>query len=493
MSAALKVLTSVSDFDAFCLTSPELLHVLLCGASWDESSTQGGAMDALLLVLQSQHSALRFARIDVDTDATCALTEQLGLTLVPTTLFIREKGEVERVEGPSVEAITRRVEALSKVSTATGAALPSPSALPPSIVALRARVTTLVSAYPVMLFIKGTPSEPRCKFSRRLLEIMGEAGIAYGSFDVLSDESVRQGLKDLSQWPTYPQVFVHGKLVGGIDIVQELKESGEFATTFPPPTLKPILPSTAPPAAPAAAAGLVPAAASSSASASASSPASAPPPTDPAAAFVDAAAQARTLVIIRSSPLVLFMKGTPDAPACGFSERAVGLLRGAGLPHFKAIDVLSDPGVRGAVKALFDWPTFPMCVANGVFVGGVEVLSGMVEQGLDLAAEFKLQPVEDLGLKLERLTRAARVVLFMKGTCASPRCGFSAQARTLLGEAGVDVMGAAPNAGEAPAGGEPYSLGDFAQFDIFTDDDVREGLKKREQWPTFPMLFVAGK
>ena len=492
MSSQLKVLTSVSDFDAFCLTSPELLHVLLCGASWDESSTQGGAMDALLLVLQSQHSALRFARIDVDTDATCALTEQLGLTLVPTTLFIREKGEVERVEGPSVEAITRRVEALSKVSTATGAALPSPSALPPSIVALRARVTALVSAYPVMLFIKGTPSEPRCKFSRRLLEIMGEAGIAYGSFDVLSDESVRQGLKDLSQWPTYPQVFVHGKLVGGIDIVQELKESGEFATTFPPPTLKPTLPSAAPPAgataaAAAAAAGSAPASASSSASASA-------PPTDPAAAaFVDAAAHARTLVIIRSSPLVLFMKGTPDAPACGFSEKAVGVLRGAGLPHFKAIDVLSDPGVRGAVKALFDWPTFPMCVANGVFVGGVEVLSGMVEQGLDLAAEFKLQPVEDLGLKLGRLTSAARVVLFMKGTCASPRCGFSAQARTLLQEAGVDVLGVAPNAGEAVSGAAPYSLGDFAQFDIFTDDDVREGLKKREQWPTFPMLFVAGK
>lgn len=486
----LKVLSSVSDFDAFCLTSPELLHVLLCGASWDETSTQGGAMDALLLVLQSQHSALRFARIDVDTDATCELTEQLGLTLVPTTLFIREKGEVERVEGPSVEAITRRVEALAKVSAATGATLPSPSALPPSIVALRARVTALVSAYPVMLFIKGTPSEPRCKFSRRLLELMGEAGIAYGSFDVLADESVRQGLKDLSQWPTYPQVFVHGKLVGGIDIVQELKDSGEFATTFPAPTLKPTAPSASSSAsAPSSAA---PAAPAAPAPGSGSASTATEPP-------IDAAAHARTLVIIQSSPLVLFMKGTPDAPACGFSEKAVGLLRGAGLPHFKAIDVLSDPGVRAAVKALYDWPTFPMCVANGLFVGGVEVLAGMVEQGLDLAKEFKLQPVEDLGLKLERLTTAARVVLFMKGTCAAPRCGFSAQARTLLQEAGVDVLGKAPNAGEAAAGGEgggsssKFSLGDFAQFDIFTDDDVREGLKKREQWPTFPMLFVAGK
>lgn len=81
---------------------------------------------------------------------------------------------------------------------------------------------------PVMLFIKGTPEAPRCGFSRKVVDALKSDGISFGTFDILSDERVRQGLKLYSQWPTYPQVYVQGELLGGCDIVLEMKQAGEL-------------------------------------------------------------------------------------------------------------------------------------------------------------------------------------------------------------------------------------------------------------------------
>ena len=79
-----------------------------------------------------------------------------------------------------------------------------------------------------MLFMKGNPAAPRCGFSRKVAEALSSEGINFGSFDILSDEGVRQGLKLYSQWPTYPQVYVQGELLGGCDIVLEMKQGGEL-------------------------------------------------------------------------------------------------------------------------------------------------------------------------------------------------------------------------------------------------------------------------
>ena len=80
----------------------------------------------------------------------------------------------------------------------------------------------------IMIFMKGLPSAPQCGFSRQLIEILDESGLPYDAFDILQDEQVRQGLKTYSNWPTYPQLYVKGELVGGLDIVKELQESGEL-------------------------------------------------------------------------------------------------------------------------------------------------------------------------------------------------------------------------------------------------------------------------
>ena len=85
--------------------------------------------------------------------------------------------------------------------------------------ALFKRLEGLVKAAPVMLFMKGTPSAPQCGFSRQTVGLLRERSVRYGFFNILADDEVRQGLKEFSDWPTFPQLYVDGELVGGLDIV----------------------------------------------------------------------------------------------------------------------------------------------------------------------------------------------------------------------------------------------------------------------------------
>jgi len=85
--------------------------------------------------------------------------------------------------------------------------------------ALFERLGKLVKAAPVMLFMKGTPSAPQCGFSRQTVGLLRDRNIRYGFFNILADDDVRQGLKEFSDWPTFPQLYVDGELVGGLDIV----------------------------------------------------------------------------------------------------------------------------------------------------------------------------------------------------------------------------------------------------------------------------------
>ena len=73
-----------------------------------------------------------------------------------------------------------------------------------------------------MLFMKGTPDAPRCGFSNQIVEVLKVNDISFSSFDILEDNEVRQGLKEFSEWPTYPQLYIKGELMGGLDIVKEI-------------------------------------------------------------------------------------------------------------------------------------------------------------------------------------------------------------------------------------------------------------------------------
>jgi len=91
------------------------------------------------------------------------------------------------------------------------------------------RIRDVIETEPVALFMKGTPQFVMCGNSNRALEALREAGAPVTAVDVLPDPAIRQELQSLSGWPTIPQVFVAGELIGGADIAQELAESGELA------------------------------------------------------------------------------------------------------------------------------------------------------------------------------------------------------------------------------------------------------------------------
>lgn len=92
----------------------------------------------------------------------------------------------------------------------------------------QARIGDLVNASDVLLFMKGSPLFPQCGFSSRAVAILQHLGVEFDSVDVLQDQEVRQGIKQFSDWPTIPQLYVKGEFVGGSDIMMEMYESGEL-------------------------------------------------------------------------------------------------------------------------------------------------------------------------------------------------------------------------------------------------------------------------
>jgi len=94
---------------------------------------------------------------------------------------------------------------------------------------IRTFIDNAIKENKVMLFMKGTPEQPACGFSMRASGALNELGVQYAALDILPDPRIRQELSELSGWPTIPQLFVNGELVGGSDIVLEMYESGELA------------------------------------------------------------------------------------------------------------------------------------------------------------------------------------------------------------------------------------------------------------------------
>ena len=89
-----------------------------------------------------------------------------------------------------------------------------------------------VKSAPVVLFMKGTPDFPQCGFSGQVVQILDYLGVEYTGVNVLADDSLRQGIKEYSDWPTIPQLYVKGEFVGGCDIVREMFQSQELQQMF---------------------------------------------------------------------------------------------------------------------------------------------------------------------------------------------------------------------------------------------------------------------
>jgi monothiol glutaredoxin len=90
------------------------------------------------------------------------------------------------------------------------------------------RIESLITSSPVFVFMKGNKLMPQCGFSNNVVQILNALAVSFETFDVLSDMEVRQGIKEFSDWPTIPQVYVNGEFMGGSDILIEMYNSGEL-------------------------------------------------------------------------------------------------------------------------------------------------------------------------------------------------------------------------------------------------------------------------
>ena len=202
-----------------------------------------------------------------------------------------------------------------------------------------------------MLFMKGSPDAPRCGFSNKIVKILRDNDIFFASFDILSDNEVREGLKKYSDWPTYPQLYANGELIGGLDIVNEMIKSN--------PNLKEQLNLT------------------TDMNSSSST------------AFASTSIEDKLKSLINRAPVMVFMKGSKDAPKCGFSQRLVALLIQESI-DFQTFDILEDNEVREELKRFSDWPTYPQLYVRGELIGGLDIVLEMKESGGSLKDQLKL-------------------------------------------------------------------------------------------------------
>ena len=206
--------------------------------------------------------------------------------------------------------------------------------------ALKERLRRLTHSARVMLFMKGVPDAPRCGFSRQIVEILRNSEIPFASFDILSDEEVRAGLKTFSEWPTYPQLYVNGALVGGLDIIKEMVANADIPLREQLGLSKESL---------------------------------LPEPEE-------SSLEDRIRRIMSSDTVVLFMKGSPSEPKCGFSRNITQILQSEGVA-FTSFDVLADEDVRAGLKILSEWPTYPQLYVNSELVGGLDIVQDMLRAG----------------------------------------------------------------------------------------------------------------
>ncbi|KAF2754129.1 monothiol glutaredoxin-like protein-4 [Pseudovirgaria hyperparasitica] len=259
-TATVREITSDGDFSQHTSSlAPSTLLVVYFHAPWAAPCTQMSAVLNALAGTYTLESPPQISFLSINAEDLPDISEQYDVTAVPFIALQKDGKTLETISGgdaakvrttiekyagksatknelPPAQSVTRPAEeangsATGNVAKNLSAYAPSaddPKTAPeyssndaPSKEELNARLEGLVKAAPVMLFMKGTPSAPQCGFSRQTVSLLREKGIRYGFFNILADDDVRQGLKEYGDWPTYPQLWVDGELVGGLDIVRE--------------------------------------------------------------------------------------------------------------------------------------------------------------------------------------------------------------------------------------------------------------------------------
>ncbi|KAM3835178.1 glutaredoxin-3 isoform 1-T1 [Vipera latastei] len=325
-AGALLEATSSAQFQDLLQRPDRSLVVVHFWAPWAPQCVQ---MNNVMAELAKEHPQVMFVKLEAE--AVPEVSEKYEISSVPTFLFFKNSQKIDRLDGAHAPELTKKVQRHASSLTLSSASADNEKE------DLNSRLKKLINAAPCMLFMKGTSHEPRCGFSRQMIEILNKHNIVFSSFDIFSDEEVRQGLKTYSNWPTYPQLYVNGELIGGLDIVKELEASGELDTVCPK-----------------------------------------------AHKLED-----RLKDLINKAPVMLFMKGNKQMAKCGFSKQIIELLNNTGV-DFETFDILENEEVRQGLKKYSNWPTYPQLYVKGELIGGLDIVKELNESG-ELSSILKVE------------------------------------------------------------------------------------------------------
>ena len=325
--------------------APFALSCLYFFADFDETDGPGAQMASVFNTLASRYgSVISFSKIEAESAP--SVSEKYGVSVVPTFVCLQGNDVISRLEGANPPELNRMIKTLSE--------LPVPKAntqkktendatkSPILTKALEERLKAMLASCPSLLFMKGSPEAPRCGFSRKVVEALKSNQVPFASFDILTDEAVRQGLKELSNWPTFPQFYVNGELIGGLDIINDMIQDGDLKGQLGLENITEI------------------------------------PPPEPI--------EAKLKRLINLAPITIFIKGNPAEPRCGFSRTLIDIFDTEKIAY-KHFDILTDEEVRSELKTYSDWPTYPQVYANGELIGGLDIIKDMQQQG-PLSSQF---------------------------------------------------------------------------------------------------------
>ncbi|CAN6617771.1 monothiol glutaredoxin-4 [Trichomonascus vanleenenianus] len=221
--------TSDSHFtDLTTSVAPSTLIALYFHTPWADPCKR---MNQVFESLAAAHKSALF--LSINAEEFPDISESFDVSAVPYFVLLKDSTIVKELSGADPKELVNAIQQLATTKESSGpsntnpeaAAKAAPDAHPEdqeeTEEQLNQRLSKLVNAAPVMLFMKGTPASPNCGFSRQLVEILREQQVRFGFFDILKDNSVREGLKKFSDWPTFPQLYVNGELQGGLDIIKE--------------------------------------------------------------------------------------------------------------------------------------------------------------------------------------------------------------------------------------------------------------------------------
>lgn len=228
-------ITSIPEWEQLLgSVPPTTLVVVSFHAPWAAPCAQ---MATVLSTLASEYPVTEPPTtkwVSINAEELSDLSETYDVTAVPFLVLLRNGQVVETVSGSSAVKVRTAIETQAKQSGENAVASGANGVGAKDTTTeeeqdpekkkeeLFKRLGDLVKAAPVMLFMKGTPSSPQCGFSRQLVGLLRDNSVKYGFFNILADDEVRQGLKEFADWPTYPQLWIDGELVGGLDIVSFL-------------------------------------------------------------------------------------------------------------------------------------------------------------------------------------------------------------------------------------------------------------------------------